>query len=82
MSLSGIYLPAKGQRVGTSPPPGGRLLEGAVSIVMGGSTGIGLAAARCLARHGSAVELAANDEASVTAAVGQLRADGQDAVGP
>ena len=30
---------------------------------MGGSTGIGLAAARCLARHGSVVELAANDEA-------------------
>jgi NAD(P)-dependent dehydrogenase (short-subunit alcohol dehydrogenase family) len=61
--------------------PDGPLLAGAVSIVMGGSTGIGLAAARCLARHGSAVELAANDEASVTAAVGQLRADGHVAHG-
>jgi NAD(P)-dependent dehydrogenase (short-subunit alcohol dehydrogenase family) len=61
--------------------PDGPLLAGAVSIVMGGSTGIGLAAARCLARHGSAVELAANDEASVAAAVGQLRADGHAAHG-
>src|SRR5438876_401871 len=55
--------------------PDGPLLAGAVSIVMGGSTGIGLAAARCLARHGSVVELTANDEASVTAAVTLLRAD-------
>jgi len=61
--------------------PDGPLLAGAVSIVMGGSTGIGLAAARCLARHGSAVELAANDEPSVTAAVTQLRADGHEANG-
>jgi NAD(P)-dependent dehydrogenase (short-subunit alcohol dehydrogenase family) len=64
-----------------APWPDGPLLAGATSIVMGGSTGIGLAAARCLARHGSAVELAANDEASVTAAVTQLRADGHDAHG-
>src|SRR5690242_21864651 len=61
--------------------PGGPLLAGATSIVMGGSTGIGLAAARCLARHGSVVELAANDEASVTDAVTQLRADGYEAHG-
>lgn len=61
--------------------PDGPLLAGATSIVMGGSTGIGLAAARCLARHGSAVELAANDEPSVTAAVTQLRADGHEAHG-
>jgi NAD(P)-dependent dehydrogenase (short-subunit alcohol dehydrogenase family) len=61
--------------------PDGPLLAGATSIVMGGSTGIGLAAARCLARHGSAVELAAIDEPSVTAAVGQLRADGHVAHG-
>lgn len=61
--------------------PDGPLLAGATSIVMGGSTGIGLAAARCLARHGSVVELAANDEASVTAAVTQLRADGHTAHG-
>jgi NAD(P)-dependent dehydrogenase (short-subunit alcohol dehydrogenase family) len=61
--------------------PDGPLLAGAVSIVMGGSTGIGLAAARCLARHGSAVEIAAHDEASVTEAVTQLRADGHEAHG-
>ncbi|HEU5387052.1 MAG TPA: SDR family oxidoreductase [Streptosporangiaceae bacterium] len=61
--------------------PDGPLLAGAISIVMGGSTGIGLSAARCLARHGSAVELAANDEPGVTAAVNQLRADGHDAHG-
>ena len=64
-----------------APWPDGPLLAGAVSIVMGGSTGIGLAVARCLARHGSAVELAANDEASVTAAVTQLRADGHETNG-
>jgi NAD(P)-dependent dehydrogenase (short-subunit alcohol dehydrogenase family) len=63
------------------PQPGGLLLDGAVSVVMGGSTGIGLAAARCLARHGSAVELAAIDEAGVAAAVEQIRADGHVAHG-
>jgi NAD(P)-dependent dehydrogenase (short-subunit alcohol dehydrogenase family) len=61
--------------------PDGPLLAGAISVVMGGSTGIGLAAARCLARHGSVIELAANDEASVTDAVGRLRADGHEAHG-
>jgi len=62
--------------------PGGPLLmAGTVSIVMGGSAGIGLAAARCLARHGSVVELAANDEPGVARAVGQLRADGHEAHG-
>ena len=59
----------------------GRLMEGAVSVVMGGSTGIGLAAARGLARHGSAVELAAIDEPGVAAAVEQIRADGHEARG-
>jgi NAD(P)-dependent dehydrogenase (short-subunit alcohol dehydrogenase family) len=63
------------------PPPGGPLLTGAVSIVIGGSAGIGLAAARRLAEHGSAVELAASDEPGVASAVGQLRADGYDANG-
>jgi len=57
------------------------LMAGTVSVVMGGSTGIGLAAARCLARHGSAVELAAIDEPGVTAAVEQIRADGHEARG-
>ena len=57
------------------------LMENTVTVVMGGSTGIGLAAARGLARHGSAVELAAIDEPGVTAAVEQLRADGHEAHG-
>jgi NAD(P)-dependent dehydrogenase (short-subunit alcohol dehydrogenase family) len=63
----------------TVDPP--RLLPGAVSVVMGGSTGIGLAAARRLAEHGSGVELAANDEPGLASAVGQLRADGHVAHG-
>jgi NAD(P)-dependent dehydrogenase (short-subunit alcohol dehydrogenase family) len=67
--------------VGIPSPAGGRLLEGAVSIVLGGSTGIGLAAAQCLARHGSAVELAAIDEPGVASVVEQLRADGHNAHG-
>jgi NAD(P)-dependent dehydrogenase (short-subunit alcohol dehydrogenase family) len=57
------------------------LMAGTVSVVIGGSTGIGLAAARGLARHGSAVELAAIDEPGVAAAVEQLRADGYEARG-
>lgn len=61
--------------------PTGPLMAGTVSVVMGGSAGIGLAAARCLARHGSVVELAANDEPGVARAVGQLRADGHEAHG-
>jgi len=61
--------------------PTGPLMAGTVSVVMGGSAGIGLAAARCLARHGSVVELAANDEPGVARAVGQLRADGHEANG-
>lgn len=76
-----MALSAKGTHMDASAWPDGPLLAGAVSIVLGGSTGIGLAAARCLARHGSAVELAANDEASVTAAAGQLRDDGHVAHG-
>jgi len=59
----------------------GPLMAGAVSVVMGGSSGIGLAAARGLARHGSAVELAAIDEPGVAAAVEQIRADGHEARG-
>jgi len=61
--------------------PAGPLMAGAVSVVMGGSTGIGLAAARCLARHGSAVELAAVDQPSVARAVELIKADGFQARG-
>jgi NAD(P)-dependent dehydrogenase (short-subunit alcohol dehydrogenase family) len=60
---------------------GAPLLDGAVSVVMGGSAGIGLATAACLARHGSAVELAANDTGGVARAVAELRAGGHDVHG-
>jgi NAD(P)-dependent dehydrogenase (short-subunit alcohol dehydrogenase family) len=56
-------------------------MAGTVSVVMGGSTGIGLAAARCLARHGSVVELAAIDEPGVARAVELIAADGHEARG-
>ena len=59
----------------------GRLLDGYVSVVVGASAGIGLAAAMSLARHGSVVELAANDSDGVSRAVEQLRADGHEAAG-
>lgn len=59
----------------------GPLLHGTVSIVIGGSSGIGLAAAQRLARHGSAVELAAIDEPGVARAVEQIRAAGDHAHG-
>jgi NAD(P)-dependent dehydrogenase (short-subunit alcohol dehydrogenase family) len=61
--------------------PAGPLMAGTVSVVMGGSTGIGLAAARCLARHGSVVELAAIDEPGVARAVELIAADGHEARG-
>src|SRR6195256_161677 len=81
ISISRMAIQLKGTHMDASAWPDGPLLAGAISIVMGGSTGIGLAAARCLARHGSAVELAAIDEASVTAAVEQIRVDGHEAHG-
>jgi NAD(P)-dependent dehydrogenase (short-subunit alcohol dehydrogenase family) len=56
-------------------------MAGTVSVVMGGSTGIGLAAARCLAQHGSVVEVAAIDEPGVARAVELIRADGHEARG-
>ena len=62
-------------------PLGGTLMAGTVSVVIGGSAGIGLAAAWALARHGSAVELAAIDPPGVDRAAGEMRAAGHEARG-
>ena len=62
-------------------PLGRTLMAGTVSVVIGGSAGIGLAAAWALARHGSAVELAAIDPPGVDRAAGELRAAGHEARG-
>jgi NAD(P)-dependent dehydrogenase (short-subunit alcohol dehydrogenase family) len=62
-------------------PLGGTLMAGTVSVVIGGSAGIGLAAAWALARHGSAVELAAIDPPGVDRAAAQMQAAGHEARG-
>lgn len=48
--------------------------HGKVALVVGGSLGIGLAAARRLVREGASVVVGGHDEASVTAAVQELSA--------
>jgi NAD(P)-dependent dehydrogenase (short-subunit alcohol dehydrogenase family) len=69
----------------TAGPDGARLgstlMTGTVSVVIGGSAGIGRAAAWTLARNGSAVELAAIDPPGVDRAAGELRAAGHEARG-
>jgi NAD(P)-dependent dehydrogenase (short-subunit alcohol dehydrogenase family) len=62
-------------------PLGSALMAGTVSVVIGGSAGIGLAAAWTLARHGSAVELAAIDPPGVDRAAGAMRDAGHEARG-
>ena len=62
-------------------PLGSALMAGTVSVVIGGSAGIGLAAAWTLARHGSAVELAAIDPPGVDRAAAQMQAAGHEARG-
>jgi NAD(P)-dependent dehydrogenase (short-subunit alcohol dehydrogenase family) len=62
-------------------PLGRTLMAGTVSVVIGGSAGIGLAAAWALARHGSAVELAAIDPPGVDRAAAQMQAAGHEARG-
>ena len=62
-------------------PLGSTLMAGTVSVVIGGSAGIGLAAAWALARHGSAVELAAIDPPGVDRAAAEMRDAGHEARG-
>ena len=62
-------------------PLGSTLMAGTVSVVIGGSAGIGLAAAWALARHGSAVELAAIDPPGVDRAAREMRDAGHEARG-
>jgi NAD(P)-dependent dehydrogenase (short-subunit alcohol dehydrogenase family) len=62
-------------------PLGRTLMAGTVSVVIGGSAGIGLAAAWTLARHGSAVELAAIDPPGVDRAAREMRDAGHQARG-
>jgi NAD(P)-dependent dehydrogenase (short-subunit alcohol dehydrogenase family) len=52
------------------------MLPGTVSVVSGGSSGIGRAVVERFVEHGSAVEFAANDEAGVAALQAELEGDG------
>jgi len=59
----------------------GRMLEGTISVVAGGSSGIGRAVVERFAEHGSAVEFVANDADGVAEFERQLQAGGADARG-
>jgi len=59
----------------------GQLLQGTVSVVAGGSSGIGRAAVERLAEHGSAVEFVSVDAAGVADVERELRAVGYDVRG-
>jgi len=59
----------------------GRLLEGAVSVVAGGSSGIGRAVVERFVEHGSVVEFAANDPEGVAELERQLQDEGGDVHG-
>jgi 3-oxoacyl-[acyl-carrier protein] reductase len=68
--------------VGPFPDPTvGEPLEGRVALVTGGSRGIGLAAARGLARAGATVVLVGRDGSRAEQAAEELVAQGLDAVG-
>jgi NAD(P)-dependent dehydrogenase (short-subunit alcohol dehydrogenase family) len=56
-------------------------LEGKGAVVTGGASGIGLATARQLGRHGARVVLADVEATALTGAVEQLRGEGVDAHG-
>ena len=57
-------------------PPMSQPLAGRRALVMGGSSGLGLATARLLAQDGATVTIAGRDEARLQAAVEQLGTDG------
>lgn len=57
------------------------MLEGAISVIAGGSSGIGRAVVERFVEHGSAVEFAANDAAGVADLERELQARGADARG-
>jgi NAD(P)-dependent dehydrogenase (short-subunit alcohol dehydrogenase family) len=59
----------------------GRLLQGTISVVAGGSSGIGRAVVERFAEHGSAVEFASNDPDGIADLERKLRAAGADARG-
>jgi NAD(P)-dependent dehydrogenase (short-subunit alcohol dehydrogenase family) len=64
-----------------TPAAGSGLLEGAVAVVAGGSTGIGQAVVERFAAHGSIVEFAGIDPEGVEATETRLRAAGYDVRG-
>lgn len=59
----------------------GRMLEGSVSVVSGGSSGIGRAVVERFVEHGSAVEFAANDPDGVADLEHELQRRGADVRG-
>jgi NAD(P)-dependent dehydrogenase (short-subunit alcohol dehydrogenase family) len=59
----------------------GGLLQGSVSVVAGGSSGIGRAVVERFVEHGSVVEFVANDPDGVADFERELRAEGADARG-
>jgi 3-oxoacyl-[acyl-carrier protein] reductase len=56
-------------------------ITGRVALIMGGSSGLGLAIAKSLADEGAIIELAGRDAERADAAAAGLRAGGHDAIG-
>jgi 3-oxoacyl-[acyl-carrier protein] reductase len=65
----------------TVPAPTFPDLAGKVTVVTGGSKGIGAATCRMMAANGAKVAVNARDEAGIAAVVGDLRAAGASAIG-
>ena len=56
-------------------------LAGKVAVVTGGSGGIGAAVCRLLAANGAKVAVNGRDETKIDAVVGEIQADGAQAIG-
>ncbi|MGB8387030.1 SDR family oxidoreductase [Mycobacterium sp.] len=56
------------------------LLEGKVTLVTGGATGLGLEVARVFGAHGARIAICSRKEPNLVAAVAALRAEGIDAI--